>query len=559
VAEVTFGDWCVLVVGGHQATAQLRLQAMGRPNEIAFRVGQASDHDDDRFLAVTLQPTSIQVQTDYAGSVPAFYSLEPSFVMSNIEPCIPLADGLGASDLDLENVYGFLRFGHYIWDETAWKGAFQCLPDCIFKFRQGSNDAEHRYLASIQATQERSTATDKEVADAFYELNRHLVGQSLSNANSIILPLSSGYDSRLILAAVAENPHLRERLSCFTYGDRYSIEVLAAEELAKATQTRWTWADLPARFLELSYLDRIGRVFGSSLHMHGMYQIEFYEFIRKAQQSKTPLTLTSGFMSGVPAGQHISLLAISAEGDSLVRAMNNFSQSNIWSKKELDTLDCFRGNTDHLENLAEERFRRAFQRFDGSVAQRSVMFDVWTRQRAFISYHPRTFEWLTHVRSPHMNPDYANFFMSLRDEHLHDRRAVELMLMRRYPQLASIRSNSNRRVGLAGPISYAGTVLAKMADRLGMRGVMPTRFRDDAFDLDSQAVRNCHSEALYPFNGESVVQSAVEQVVGNDGFLGQLVGAALGGSSQAYQRLVGWQALAFDIQIAQTGRSDAKR
>lgn len=85
---------------------------------------------------------------------------------------------------------------------------------------------------------------------------------------------------------------------------------------------------------EKKYLYKIGLIFGSSLHFHGMYQLEFWEQIRRFVKTDNPI-LISGFMTGVPVGQHISKLHIYSSKCILTEAMNEFSQSKVFTDTEL--------------------------------------------------------------------------------------------------------------------------------------------------------------------------------------------------------------------------------
>ena len=62
-----------------------------------------------------------------------------------------------------------------------------------------------------------------------------------------------------------------------------------------------------------------------------MYQLEFFDQIKNYFDTKNPV-LTSGFMTGVPAGQHLNLL--DTKTSSLYLLMNRFSQSEYWKNKE---------------------------------------------------------------------------------------------------------------------------------------------------------------------------------------------------------------------------------
>jgi len=511
---------------------------------LIIQIYQGDEIGHDRFLKIFIGNNKLTIENDYAGSIPCFYSSKNGFVASNIEPCVYLASGTTLDDVSPENVFGYLKYSHFIWDETAWKHIYQTLPDSRYIFAADGQLASSEYLETVKATTSRVTLSDKDVAGQLFDLNCSLVKRSLSKADDIILPLSSGYDSRMIFAVLANEPSFAKKLRCYTYGSEGSIEVEGGRRLTHLKNIYWKHIELPCNFLQRRYLNEISDIFGASLHMHGMYQLEFYEQIKSIDGIPQNSVLTSGFMTGVPAGQHNGLLQIENTGAVLVQAMNRFSQSKVWSDGDLKLRPLF-ANNDYLE-IAESRFRAAFDRFNGEVFQKAVIFDVWTRQRNFISYYPRTLEWVTTVISPHMNAEYANYFMSLSRSHLWDRKAVELMFLHHYPDISCIASNSNGLAAIGSSFETALFFVSKILSRLRIADVLPKQYRNTAFDFDTQAVVNAEHEAFYPLlSGEEKLRDFIENM-GGEAFFLDCYERARTGDTKAYAQIVTIQSLALN-------------
>jgi len=513
-------------------------------NSLLVRVQHSISHIWDRYIVIQIKDSEITVENDYAGSIPFFYSSRQGFVASNIEPCVYLASGSSLEDVSAENIYGFLKYSHFIWDETAWKHIYQMLPDSIYRLKSDGQIKGKRYLASVKASTDQAYLSNKQVAGQLYELNQNLVTRSLQAYDEIILPLSSGYDSRMIYAVLANDPKLAERTRCYTYGSEGSIEVEAGRRLSKLKKIKWNHVELPCSFLQSRRTKDIADIFGASLHMHGMYQIEFYEQIKSRFGIQAHSALTSGFMTGVPAGQHNCLLQIKDCNASLVQAMNRFSQSKTWRDEDLASLPIF--NNNNYNELAESRFRSAFDRFEGEIFQKAVIFDVWTRQRNFISYYPRTLEWLTPVVSPHMNAEYANFFMSLNREHLRNRKAVELMFLNHYPDIAAVASNSNGVAALGNRFETSMFFITRVLAKLGIPNLLPKRYRNAPFDFDTQAIINSQEESFFPLlDNINQLKSFVDSL-GGKSFFTDCFKRAVSGDIKAYAQIITIQSLAFD-------------
>ncbi len=539
IQELRIGAFRICLVG-----SEFSYDIIDASNKLSIMLRHSGKEIWDRFLKFELSVDNLIVENDYAGSIPFFYSSRCGFVASNIEPCVFLASDSSLEDVSPENIYGFLKYSHFIWDETAWKHIFQMLPDSAYHFASDGEVKKKKYLETVKASNNRVNLSDRDVGAQLYELNRNLVTRSLEIYDEIILPLSSGYDSRMIFAVLANDSKLAERTYCYTYGSEGSIEVEAGRRLSRLKKIKWHHIELPCKFLQSRYTKEIADLFGASLHMHGMYQIEFYEQIKSRFGIKDSSVLTSGFMTGVPAGQHNGLLQIEDANSSLVQAMNRFSQSNTWSDEGLASLPIF--NNKNYNEIAESRFREAFDRFEGEVFQKAVIFDVWTRQRNFISYYPRTLEWLTPVVSPHMNSEYANFFMSLNRVHLWNRKAVELMFLHNYPDIARVASNSNGIVALGNRFETSMFFISRVFAKLGILNSLPRRYRNAAFDFDTQAIINSREESFFPLLADLENLKSFVDSFGGEIFFTDCFKRALSGDTKAYAQIVAIQSLAFN-------------
>jgi len=516
---------------------------VGPEKDIIITAQHSPSHAWDRYIIIKFIRDKLSVENDYAGSIPFFYSSRQGFVASNIEPCVYLASDSSLEDISPENIYGFLKYSHFIWDETAWRHINQMLPDSTYQFSPDGRLGKSRYNATVTASTARFGLSDNQVADQLFELNKNLVTRSLETYEEIILPLSSGYDSRMIFSVLANDSKLAERTRCYTYGSEGSIEVEAGRRLSGFKKIKWDHIELPCNFLQSSRTKEIADIFGSSLHMHGMYQIEFYEQIKSRFGIQASSALTSGFMTGVPAGQHNGLLQIQDCNTNLEQAMSRFGQSKTWLDENLASLPIFKNN--NYNELAESRFRAAFDRFEGEVFQKAVIFDVWTRQRNFISYYPRTLEWLTPVVSPHMNAEYANFFMSLNREHLWNRKAVELMFLRHYTDIAAVASNSNGIAALGNRLETSMFFITRVLAKLGIPNPLPKRYKNAPFDFDTKAIINSQEESFFPLLSKIDHLTSFVNSFGGESFFVDCFKRAVSGDAKAYAQIVTIQSLAF--------------
>jgi hypothetical protein len=541
--ETDFGDFYIGFVlrgeVGHEPITQLDQFVVCSHSQVSMT--------EDRYLLIQIENGQVKFSSDYAGSIPTFYSFRNRFSASNIEKCVLLSSKFNDDDIDFESVYGLMRFGHFIWDETAWKHMKQLLPnrDSIVDLRNSIIRAKRNVKTFV--VEARHHQSLKATADELYELNKGLVRNSLKNCESIVLPLSSGFDSRMIFTALAEDRDLKAKLSCFTYGNVGAIEVAAASELCKTANVQWSHLELPAKFLKKKYLMDTADIFGSSLHMHAMYQIEMVENLRSRDLIYSDSTFTTGFMSGAPAGHHIRILGINEHGSSLSQAMSNFSQSKGWSRNALEKINVFRGQG--FEESCETKFQKAFNDFDGETYQKTILFDIWTRQRSFVSFHPRVLEWFNPIASPHMNPEYINFFLSLSLDHLLDRRAVQAMFKFKYSQYSKIPSDSVLSGGVGPKFKILLYLMPQILSKMGLETESFFGYESGDAKFDLRAISDAKKDSFFPLleeNEKNELSKFINIFGGNDFFQNTYL-EAKNGNINSYLKIVGLQSIALAL------------
>lgn len=134
------------------------------------------------------------------------------------------------------------------------------------------------------------------------EFVRALVLDQVSkDDDEIVVPLSGGYDSRLLLWALRDVP--RERIRTFSYGISFpqnkSLEVAIASDMAAREGVRWDQVVL-GDFNK--YWSDWEKIMGKTSHAHGMYHIEFYSKIREIIGDRKS-HLISGLMGDVFTGK----------------------------------------------------------------------------------------------------------------------------------------------------------------------------------------------------------------------------------------------------------------
>lgn len=474
---------------------------------------------------------------DWTGSRALYYASFPTvgtIVTTEYRLAVDFVHTFEASPtIDMSGLSSLLNFSHNVGSETLFNGvrrlvANQTLtvnPDRTFFIRE----------KTISIPERKPTGNIEARIREFRDLNNHLVTESLQDQESVVLPLSSGYDSRLILVAMSDQPKLKKRLVTATYGPKESIEVKSGRLLAEVNRLDWIHVPIDHEFLSPHYLGEIGMKFGSTLHMHGMYQLLFFDRLSKILGSQD-FSITSGFMTGVPAGQHLKKLTryFASGKRNLLGAAMSFPESGRWPPEAQSFLENNERELDmFLEHLSPH---------DGIA---SMQFDVWTRQARFVSYYPDTLEMRTRVLSPHMSPEYRDFLWQLPDDWLIDRKFITRFFKQVYPESAKISSNSHRVSKLGPRIKALGYFLDNAFQSLDLQFRMPARFRDDRIRFNAEAINAIGlKRALEPI----FESKTVEHLDSSIPMLGNLMPQdAENLNLRDYLRLLVIQSISFDL------------
>jgi hypothetical protein len=170
----------------------------------------------------------------------------------------------------------------------------------------------------------------------------------------IIIPLSSGLDSRLLLWAIKD----KSRVRTFTYGlndnKNNSIDVLAAKSLSSRMGVRWEQIQVTDyHSKERQWVE----LYDVAVHAHGMYQIAFYEQIKNKVSHNA--RVLSGIVGDLWAGS-VNVPAISEPSQlvnlGLSRGMNApqlLGLSTSEENKKLNQIaalqEFFMANEEHLK------------------------------------------------------------------------------------------------------------------------------------------------------------------------------------------------------------------
>lgn len=202
----------------------------------------------------------------------------------------------GHHRVSTEGLWLYSKFGYSVFGFSWLSGINYLLPNQeLKKISDGSWTLAERedpyHLPTV-------THSEKEIPWLLRDrMNQRFRGTS----EQVIVPLSGGYDSRLILWALRDIS--RDRIFCYTYGPSFpqkaSREAQVASQLAQKEGVFWQLIPVGNfRYLEPEWIEK----FGFHTHAHGMLTMQFFQRISEFHDPLESVVL-SGLVGDAFAGK----------------------------------------------------------------------------------------------------------------------------------------------------------------------------------------------------------------------------------------------------------------
>ena len=214
---------------------------------------------------------SILVENDWLGSIPIFYNEKEKIISSLFNVC------LTDKKIDKIGFKNFLKSGYSVFNRTPFKEVKHLRY--LSSIELGENFVvKNKVDSKVENIGNYITNTETAIAEFKKKINEI---EHFSDLD-LIVPTSGGFDSRLVNEVIEE----KSKVFSFTYGisssQDKSFEVVNAKKLSEILNINWKMISLN----KISpHVKSWHKLFGSSVHLHGMYQIEFYSKISKLKKN----------------------------------------------------------------------------------------------------------------------------------------------------------------------------------------------------------------------------------------------------------------------------------
>lgn len=227
--------------------------------------------------------------SDWLRSRNYFYNTRTNKISENINDVIEYS----RIKFHPEGLNNYLKYGYSVFGQTPIEDV-KVLEANMRVYLDDSGKIVEEYL---EDPFEKLMGRESKTSDTL-EYLEYIINKFVDNSSKqIIVPTSSGFDSRLINAMIKDN----NRIHAYTYGisenQSESIETVYAAKLCSILGI--SWRQIEIGFFH-SLIDDWENLYGISTHAHGMYQMEFYEKIRKIENDGVVI---SGILGDVWAGK----------------------------------------------------------------------------------------------------------------------------------------------------------------------------------------------------------------------------------------------------------------
>ncbi|MBN1158666.1 MAG: hypothetical protein JXA61_04735 [Bacteroidales bacterium] len=257
-------------------------------NELSTKILEEKNlfiHDIDgvfSIIYINKKRKICKVYTDRYGIYMLYYMLnqEQITLSDEIEAFIPQ---ISHFDINKKSVIEYLNFGYVLGDKTLIHGVRKFSGSSIYLITKKLEIIREKYWDILDIQKKEMMSKDEFRS----EFNRH-INKAFELEQKIVLPLTGGRDSRLILSACLKS---KEKLHCYTQGPSYHSDVKLAKTIAKyygIEHLHYMTGEENGKDLKLKVKGKAGILYG---HLPFIEYLHVYELLEE-EAGKGDLLLT---------------------------------------------------------------------------------------------------------------------------------------------------------------------------------------------------------------------------------------------------------------------------
>ena len=199
------------------------------------------------FTILIIDDHSLYVASDITRSFPIFYTFQNNKIFLS-DDIFHLKETFKIDDFDALSEIEFKACNHTHGKKTLLKNVFQVQASEYLIIQNNTiieNDFFYTYAIKKESSDAYQTLKRKAI-DAFENTFKRLI-DSLNN-RTVVVPLSGGFDSRLI--AVMLKKHNYKNVLCYTYGRKDSFEIENSKKTAEQLNFKWIFIEYDTQLID---------------------------------------------------------------------------------------------------------------------------------------------------------------------------------------------------------------------------------------------------------------------------------------------------------------------
>lgn len=366
--------------------------------------------------AVIETDTKIIAWVDHIRSWPLFYTVQDEqFYISPLASNIK--DKIKNDSVNQDALTEFKLSGYVTGPETLINKALSLQPGEFLIWDKMARTLRTKKYYSYIPTFDRDVDSDhaiKELNTLFDKLTKKMIERS--NNRTIIVPLSGGLDSRILLCKLHE--HGYQNIQTFTYGPRFNFEGLIAKNIAKKLNIPWKFIAPPKKTLR-QYFDSNGRkdFWNFACNWKSIPCMREYGAIRYLHETNQ-IPKDAIFLNG-QSGDYISGAHLSPQTAKETYTKEDFYNVIINKHYDLWKQHKTKENMDFIKNRIDEFLLSIFEKkrplntpIDGGIYEETWEYDG--RQICYVVNGQRVYEYFGYDwEMPLWEKEYVDFFHPL--------------------------------------------------------------------------------------------------------------------------------------------------
>ena len=322
----------------------------------------------------------IVICSDLLRTFPVFYSLNNN--------CVQISDNIidFNSSFDDESVQELITLSYVTNDKTIYHDVQQLENATIITINSNYQVKKEKYYEFKNESNGKSLDYDKYVQVLDNVFNRAI---DYLNNKTVVIPLSSGQDSRLIAYYLKKMNY--PNIITYTYGNKNSEEVLVSKKVAQYLNLKWYFVPYKKKSMKAKYNNKESRTkifnyLGRGYSAPHLQELEAIDYLLKTNKINTNCIIMPGFTLDFIAGNHLN--------ETLMK--NNVTTNEVRDEIYKNNYHFKMGNYNFDNKLA---LKFNIQNFDNrelsnvDACNLFEKFDFEERQTKFVTNAVRTYDY----------------------------------------------------------------------------------------------------------------------------------------------------------------------